>query len=92
MPERIEEAVYGGLTRAEQDAIEAATPRSFAGPEQAIAWGLDCGAFYLPHSRNAYDKLKREQAPKTAGEMWDLWIADCLARTAVDASGEAPAF
>ncbi|MCB0250444.1 MAG: hypothetical protein KDI07_17855, partial [Anaerolineae bacterium] len=83
MPERIEEAVYGGLSRAEQDALESATPRSFAGPEQAIAWGVDCGAFdVLQHSRNAYDKLKREAAPGTASEMWTLWIADCLARRA----------
>ena len=83
MPERIEEAVYGGLSRAEQDALEAATPRSFSGPEEAIAWGVDCGAFdNLPHSCNAYDKLKREAAPGTASEMWPLWIADCLARRA----------
>lgn len=83
MPERIEAAVYDGLTRDDQDKIESATPTGFAGPELAIAWGVDCGAFTeLLHSRNAYDKLKRDHSPQTAGEMWELWIADCLARRA----------
>lgn len=89
MPEKIEQAVYGGLSLAEQDKIEQALPTKFTNPEQAIAWAVDFGAFgpangngALPHARNAYDKLKREQAPATAAEMWALWIADCQARKA----------
>ena len=83
MPEAVELAVYGGLTRADQDLIEKAIPTSFAGPEQALAWSLDFGTFdNLPHARNAYDALKREHAPSTAGEMWALWLADCQARKA----------
>ena len=93
MPECIEAAVYDGLTREDQDKIESATPTGFAGPELAIAWGVDCGAFQeLLHSRNAYDKLKRDHAPQTAGEMWELWIADCLARRAPADDKEEPGF
>jgi hypothetical protein len=81
MPEAIEKAVYDGLTEADQKRIEAATPTSFAGPEQAIAWGFEQGCFQaLQHARNAYDALKRETQPKTAAEMWTLWIADVTAR------------
>ena len=96
MPEKIEQAVYGGLSLADQDRIEQAMPTAFAGPEQAMAWSLDFGAFdNLPHARNAYDKLKREQKPKTAGEFWPLWIADCVARkaslmAAADGNGQSP--
>ena len=84
MPERIEAAVYGGLSLADQDRIEQSMPKDFAGPEQALAWSLDFGAFdNLPHARNAYDELlKRDRKPKTAGEFWPLWIADCVARKA----------
>lgn len=92
-PERIEAAVYDGLTREDQDKIESATPTGFAGPELAIAWGVNCGAFdVLQHSRNAYDKLKSDHNPQTAGEMWDLWIADCLARRAPAGEQEEPGF
>ena len=84
MPEKIEQAVYGGLSLAEQDQIEQALPTKFCNPEQAIAWAVDFGAFVeLVHARNAYDKCKREQAPATATDMWALWIADCQARKAL---------
>ncbi len=83
MPERIEEAVYAGLSRSEQDEIEGATPSVFPNAETAIAWGLEQGAFtVLAHSRNAYEKLKRETQPETAKEMTALWIADVQARAA----------
>lgn len=87
MPEAIELAVYGGLSRADQDQIEKAIPTSFAGPEQALAWSLDFGAFdNLPHARNAYDALKAAQTPASASEMWVLWLADCQARKAAAAA------
>lgn len=90
MPEAIERAVYDGLTRADQDAIERAVPTAFAGPEQAIAWGVDCGAFeVLQHARNAYDQMKRDHKPASAADMWALWVADCQARIAAKAAPEA---
>ena len=96
MPEAIERAVYDGLTKADQDAIERQTPSGFAGPEHAIAWAVDAGAFEsLPHARNAYDKVKREQKPGGASEMWALWLAECqgrIAAKAAPATEEGPAF
>lgn len=83
MPEKIEQAVYGGLTKAEQDKIEQAIPTSFPSAEAAIAWAVDYGAFStIQHSRNAYDKVKREQQPANAREMWELWIHEATSRKA----------
>jgi hypothetical protein len=90
MPEKIEQAVYGGLSKEDQDRIEGATPKAFVGPEQAIAWGTDQGCFEaLQHARNAYDEVKRMHAPKSAQEMWDLWVAEVTARKAAQAAGNA---
>ncbi len=89
MPERIEEAIYGGLSQAGQDQNEAAAPASFAGPEQALAWGLAQGCFRdLPHARQAYDRLKAEHRPAAAAEMWALWRAEVTARKAAGSPGE----
>ena len=69
--------------RPTQDRLEKATPTSFPNVETAIAWGFDQGVFQvINHARNAYDVIKRECQPKTAAEMWELWIADVLARKA----------
>lgn len=77
MPEKIEQAVYGGLTVEDMERMEAETPKSFPNPAAAIAWGFEQGCFNdAVHAQNAYDEIKREQQPKTAGEMWQLWIAD----------------
>lgn len=76
MPEKIEAAVYGGLTTEEMSAFEEQAPGAFSGPEDAIAWGVEQGCFRdTVHAKNAYDKLKRERKPQTAAEMWQLWIA-----------------
>jgi len=81
MPEKIEAAVYDGLSQAEQDAIEGDAPARFASPDKAIAWGLERGAFEaLQHARNAYEKLKQDAQPHTAEEMRDLWVADVQRR------------
>ena len=86
MPEVIEQAIYGGLTEADQLSAGEADPDRF--PERskrsgAIAWGFEQGVFeVINHARNAYDVVKRECQPKTAAEMWELWIADVLARKA----------
>jgi hypothetical protein len=83
MPEKIEAAVYDGLSEADQERIEGQTPASFPSAEAAIAWGLEQGAFKaIEHSRNAYDKLKQEAKPAKAGDMWALWVADVTRRLA----------
>ena len=81
MPERIEEAVYGGLSTAQQEEIEGQTPARFSGPDEAIAWGWESGAFRdAMHARNAYAKLKQEAQPTSAEQMWSLWVDDVTAR------------
>lgn len=81
MPELIESAAYDGLTQTEMDGIEKGTPKTFPTPAVAIAWAVDLGAFdNIPHAQNAYDKIKREQAPQTAAEMAALWVADVQLR------------
>lgn len=83
MPERIESAVYDGLTQADQDAIEKAVPSSFSGPNAAIAWGFEQGCFRdAVHAANAYEEVKRIQQPQTAAMMWTLWIAEVQSRCA----------
>lgn len=75
MPEKIEAAVYGGLTSEEMNTWEQQAPVSFSGPEEAIAWGIEQGCFRdTVHAKNAYDKIKREKKPQTAADMWQLWI------------------
>jgi len=81
MPEKVEKAVYGGLSEADQDRIERQAPDVFPNPETAIAWGIEQGAFKaLQHARNAYNKLKREKNPANAQEMATLWVADVKGR------------
>ena len=76
MPEKIEQAIYGGLTPEEMRALEKQKPTSFTGPQEAIAWGYEQGCFNdAVHAQNAYDELKREKQPKNAQEMWNFWLA-----------------
>jgi hypothetical protein len=90
MPEKIERAVYDGLTEEDQKRIEGATPTSFPNPEAAIAWAVDAGGFEaIQHARNAYDLLKQERAPKTAPEMWRLWVEDVQGRVLARAAAAA---
>ncbi|MBM3129773.1 MAG: ATP-binding protein [Chloroflexi bacterium] len=57
MPEKIEAAVYDGLSQAEQERIERAAPEVFESPEIAVAWAIEQGAFdEIAHARNAYEK------------------------------------
>lgn len=75
MPEKIEAAVYGGLTTEDITTWEQHAPASFSGPEDAIAWGVEQGCFRdTVHAKNAYDKIKRERKPQTAADMWQWWI------------------
>ena len=57
------------------DSIENATPTEFTGPEDAIAWGHESGAFKdAVHSQAAYEKLKREH--KTQVGKRDVFVVD----------------
>lgn len=77
MPERIEQATYGGLTVEDMERLESETPKGFTGPQEAIAWGFEQGCFRdAVHAQNAYDELKRERQPKSAQEMFTAWISD----------------
>jgi hypothetical protein len=81
MPEKIEAAVYDGLTTADQERIEQTTPAGFPDEATAIAWGLEQGAFQaLQHARNAYNKLKKGHQDLDAGALAGLWLADVQAR------------
>ncbi|MBL7202510.1 MAG: hypothetical protein ISS56_20435 [Anaerolineae bacterium] len=83
IPEKIEAAAYDSLSREQQEDLENQVPEVFPNAETAIAWALERGAFdALQHSRNAYQKLKREKAPKNAREMAEIWIADVQHRLA----------
>lgn len=83
MPERIEEAVYGGLSEEEQAEIEGQAPEVFSSPDKAIAWGFEQDAFQaLAHARNAYNKLRDEHQPDDAYAMAALWIQDVERRLA----------
>jgi hypothetical protein len=82
MPDRIEMAVYDGLTASERSAIE--HPTSFPSKEAAIAWGFEQGCFRdAVHAQNAYEEVKRIHKPQSAAEMWELWIEEVRARLAV---------
>jgi len=81
MPERIEQAAYGGLTVEDMERIADGTPTSFVTAQAAVAWGFEQGAFNdAVHAQHAYDKLKGEKSPKTSSEMWKLWIAEVQER------------
>ncbi len=83
MPERIEQAVYGGLSTEEQQRLAEALPTAFTGPDHAIGWGYEQGCFdALQHARAAYDKLKADRRPGSAAEMWQLWVQEVQRRQA----------
>ena len=83
MPERIEAAVYDGLTRSEQAEIEASTPKVFPNSETAISWGFEQGIFEnVEAARRVYQALKQEASPRSAREMAALWVAEVRARKA----------
>ncbi len=77
MPERIEAAVYDGLSDAERAALEKEPPELFPDEETAIGWGYERGPFHaVEHARNAWDKLKRESGFADLKDLTPLWIAD----------------
>jgi len=81
MPENIERAVYGGMSAEDMDKTEKRTPKGFASPEDAIAWGWETGMFRdARHAKNAYEKVKAEEQPETSHQMWDCWMDNITAR------------
>lgn len=90
MPEKVEEAVYGGLSNAEQDAIErdnAAQP--FANPDAAVNFAIEQGAFTVPEeAHKAYERVKREGKPTSANAMAMLWRQE-VERIVASMAGEA---
>ena len=81
MPEKLEEAVYGGLSAAEQRTIESKTPRVFPNSETAISWGQEQEAFAnVEEARRAYEQIKKDGRPRSAHEMAALWVAEVRAR------------
>jgi hypothetical protein len=87
MPEKIEAAVYDGLSESEQAQIASDPPDVFPGPAEAIAWGMtqttDDGEPVFrdeAHAQNAYQLIRTVRQPGTAQEMRDTWVAEVGAR------------
>ena len=87
MPEKIEAAVYDGLSESEQRQIESELPDVFPGPAEAIAWGMtqitDTEEPVFrdeAHAQNAYQLIRTVRQPGTAQEMRDAWVAEVRAR------------
>ena len=77
MPEKLEEAMYAGLEQ-EQQSRKASR---FSGPEEAIARGVEEGAFpNAKEARAAYDAVKASHRPSDAAEMWELWTMEVHSR------------
>ncbi len=86
MPEKIEAAVYDGLSAEEMAAMEKKKPTTFFSVDAAISWAFEQGCFKdAVHTQNAYDLCKKEKAPKNSQAMWDAWIADVERRVAEEA-------
>ncbi len=77
MPEKLEEAMYAGLDK-EQQARKASR---FSGPDEAVAWGVEQGAFAdIKAAQTAYDSVKGNHQPANAAEMWELWTMEVHSR------------
>lgn len=79
MPEKIESAMYDGLSP--EDIQAKSLPTSFASLTEALRWAVSQGAYPTETAaRQVYDQLKQEHAPKTPADMWDLWIPAVVER------------
>ncbi len=89
MPATIEAAVYDGLSKAEQDAIEKANPDYFPNPETAISWAMDKGAVgNIAEGQRLYTQVKEESKPKSAREMAAFWVEAVTSRLTARAAEE----
>lgn len=79
MPEKIEQAVYGGLSIEDQKKIEQEAPAVFPTEEAAIEWALTTypGLFKnVNHGKNAFNLIKKAAPDKGLAE-WSLaWVED----------------
>jgi len=87
MPERIEAAVYDGLSETEQRQIADNPPDAFPSPAEAIAWAMTQTCDGEPifrdeaHAQNAYQLLRTVRRPESAQQMRDEWVAEVWARS-----------
>jgi len=92
MPERIEAEVYDGLSRTQQDQIEAVDPHCFPNPETAISWAMEKGVFPSPEEANtAYNQLREQTAPSNARQMAAVWVetVEAMAKAGAETSAQA---
>lgn len=91
MPEKIEQAVYAGLTLIDQEKIEKEAPAGFTTEEAAIEWGMGQGVFKdFHHSQNAFNKLRENNPLLGLAELGPLWVED-VERRKTEAEAPAPA-
>ncbi|MFT5685226.1 MAG: hypothetical protein ACI8RZ_006175 [Myxococcota bacterium] len=91
MPEKLEAAIYDGLTQNEQANIEAKTPKVFPNSETAISWGFEQEIFpSIEAARRVYMALKLEASPRSAREMAALWVAEVRTRQAAEPLADEP--
>lgn len=77
MPERLEAALYDGLTQEEQNKIEAQTPMIFQSPQHALSYSVEEGAFQsIEEAKKIYELVKKECQPSSAKEMASFWQAE----------------
>jgi hypothetical protein len=75
MPQRIEESVYGGLSKADKERIAQETPDVFTDVSHALQWSMEQGAFDARDEAHAAYKHQRTiGSPASASEMATLWI------------------
>jgi hypothetical protein len=87
MPEKIEQAVYDGLSPEDLERMQAEAPEIFPSPAEAIRWGMDQldenGRPVFKdeaHAQNAYEKVRRDVNPRSAREMRDAWVEEVVRR------------
>jgi len=87
MPEKIEAAVYDGLSQDDMERLECEPPEIFPSPVEAIRWAMDQtdenGQPVFKeeaHAENTYEKVRRETNPQTAREMRDAWVEEVMQR------------
>jgi hypothetical protein len=84
MPERIEQAVYGGLDGTNPDRRLGDVPKQFPNIETAIEWAISKAAFTdVRDARKIYDELKQKHQPRNATKMARHWTKEVLQRHAL---------
>lgn len=86
MPEALEAAMYDNVQPAE------VLPASFSGPDEAMAWAVKRGAYsQLEAAKDGYSRVKGDNSPQNAAEMWALWVNHVGAVLAAANAGSVPA-